>query len=105
MAVLGRNDVCPCGSGKKYKKCCIDKGKLNFEDPKKSIYLEEIKNLDTNTIISRLKYYGIDFNIDEFKEKIYQHDLEDDWYDYKDQRYRQIAIEWCEENNIEWKKK
>ena len=40
-----------------------------------------------------------------FKEKIYQHDLEDDWYDYKDQRYRQIAIEWCEENNIEWKKK
>lgn len=22
---LGRNDVCHCGSGKKYKKCCIDK--------------------------------------------------------------------------------
>ena len=21
----GRNDPCPCGSGKKYKKCCIDK--------------------------------------------------------------------------------
>jgi uncharacterized protein len=21
---LGRNDPCPCGSGKKYKKCCID---------------------------------------------------------------------------------
>jgi preprotein translocase subunit SecA len=20
---LGRNDPCPCGSGKKYKKCCI----------------------------------------------------------------------------------
>jgi hypothetical protein len=20
---IGRNDVCPCGSGKKYKKCCI----------------------------------------------------------------------------------
>ena len=20
---VGRNDVCPCGSGKKYKKCCI----------------------------------------------------------------------------------
>jgi len=19
---LGRNDLCPCGSGKKYKKCC-----------------------------------------------------------------------------------
>ncbi len=22
---IGRNDSCPCGSGKKYKKCCIDK--------------------------------------------------------------------------------
>lgn len=21
----GRNDPCPCGSGKKYKKCCQDK--------------------------------------------------------------------------------
>ena len=23
--VVGRNDPCPCGSGKKYKKCCIGK--------------------------------------------------------------------------------
>ena len=22
---IGRNDPCPCGSGKKYKKCCRDK--------------------------------------------------------------------------------
>ena len=22
---IGRNDPCPCGSGKKYKNCCIDK--------------------------------------------------------------------------------
>ena len=21
---VGRNDVCPCGSGKKYKKCCLE---------------------------------------------------------------------------------
>lgn len=27
---IGRNDPCPCGSGKKYKKCC-----LANEDPKK----------------------------------------------------------------------
>lgn len=20
---IGRNDLCPCGSGKKYKKCCL----------------------------------------------------------------------------------
>jgi uncharacterized protein len=23
---VGRNDPCPCGSGKKHKKCCLDKG-------------------------------------------------------------------------------
>jgi hypothetical protein len=22
----GRNDACPCGSGKKFKNCCVDKG-------------------------------------------------------------------------------
>jgi uncharacterized protein YchJ len=23
---VGRNDLCPCGSGQKYKNCCIRKG-------------------------------------------------------------------------------
>ena len=23
MAKIGRNDLCPCDSGKKYKKCCL----------------------------------------------------------------------------------
>lgn len=25
MEKIGRNDACPCGSGKKYKKCCLDR--------------------------------------------------------------------------------
>lgn len=28
---LGRNDKCPCGSGKKYKQCCIDKKGVELE--------------------------------------------------------------------------
>ena len=24
---IGRNDPCPCGSGKKYKNCCLNTGK------------------------------------------------------------------------------
>ena len=24
---IGRNDPCPCGSGKKYKNCCLNSGK------------------------------------------------------------------------------
>jgi hypothetical protein len=27
---VGRNDKCPCGSGKKYKQCCIRKNKDRF---------------------------------------------------------------------------
>jgi len=27
MSKVGRNDPCPCGSGKKYKKCCENKAK------------------------------------------------------------------------------
>jgi uncharacterized protein YecA (UPF0149 family) len=23
---LGRNDLCPCGSGKRFKKCCLTSG-------------------------------------------------------------------------------
>jgi len=26
---VGRNDACPCGSGKKYKNCCWDKDHKN----------------------------------------------------------------------------
>ena len=25
---LGRNDLCPCGSGKRLKKCCLGKGRF-----------------------------------------------------------------------------
>ncbi|MFW1965071.1 SEC-C metal-binding domain-containing protein [Acinetobacter baumannii] len=24
MSKIGRNEQCPCGSGKKYKKCCLN---------------------------------------------------------------------------------
>jgi len=28
---IGRNETCPCGSNKKYKRCCMDKDKLEAE--------------------------------------------------------------------------
>ena len=30
--MVGRNDPCPCGSGKKYKKCCERKDAVTVED-------------------------------------------------------------------------
>ena len=29
---IGRNEPCPCGSGKKYKKCCLNKPKENIKN-------------------------------------------------------------------------
>ena len=34
---IGRNEPCPCGSGKKYKKCCIDKGINPIQTEKMSL--------------------------------------------------------------------
>lgn len=33
---IGRNDLCPCGSGLKYKKCCMNKEKMDQSDLKES---------------------------------------------------------------------
>ena len=33
MSKIGRNDPCPCGSGKKYKKCCMGKGGITDRQP------------------------------------------------------------------------
>lgn len=41
MSKISRNDPCPCGSGEKYKKCCIDKV-LAFPSPD-GLYGEELK--------------------------------------------------------------
>lgn len=35
-----------------------------------------------------------------FKDMVIALDVEDDWYAYKTQRYRQLAIRWCEGNGI-----
>ena len=35
---IGRNDLCPCGSGKKYKKCCIDKDEATIINSGSDLY-------------------------------------------------------------------
>ncbi len=36
--MIGRNELCPCGSGKKYKKCCLQKNKLIEVTKNKKLY-------------------------------------------------------------------
>ncbi|MTI67517.1 MAG: SEC-C domain-containing protein [Firmicutes bacterium] len=45
---IGRNDLCPCGSGKKYKKCCLDADKASGKNRKISEFdssVYKIRNL------------------------------------------------------------
>ncbi|MFD1037793.1 UPF0158 family protein [Virgibacillus byunsanensis] len=37
-----------------------------------------------------------------FKENAFNLELEQDWYSYRDACYKQIAIEFCERNNMEY---
>jgi len=40
---IGRNDLCPCGSGEKYKKCCLIKTKIKRTDNVKELYMKKYK--------------------------------------------------------------
>ena len=46
---VGRNDPCPCGSGKKYKNCCLLKG--NVEKPVPQILLADPASLRMNHLL------------------------------------------------------
>ena len=37
-----------------------------------------------------------------FKEDVRKIGMEQDWYDYRDQAYRNVAIEWCDENGFNY---
>jgi hypothetical protein len=37
-----------------------------------------------------------------FKDAIYQNDIQDDWFAYCNDAYKEIATEWCRENDIEF---
>lgn len=38
-----------------------------------------------------------------FKDSIRRHSVEDGWYRFKDEAYKEIALEWCKENGIAWR--
>lgn len=49
---VGRNDPCPCGSGEKYKNCCVKKGEAflrKMAKKKGKLKHKEAKKLTRNT--------------------------------------------------------
>ena len=37
-----------------------------------------------------------------FKDIVIEFQIEDQWYSYRDKRLKQIAIEWCQDNNVRY---
>jgi tetratricopeptide (TPR) repeat protein len=73
---IGRNNPCPCGSGKKFKKCCFDTPLNLFPrlSPTRNHHWsqEEIRGIPTDKIIEKLEMCGIPFKPDEFLDDVGQ---------------------------------
>lgn len=41
---IGRNDPCPCGSGKKYKNCCLKSGKYENHHELTPLEMSKVKS-------------------------------------------------------------
>jgi len=50
---IGRNDPCPCGSGKKYKKCCLNRGETSVRQ-NSTLYTEA----DRTEVLSKLRTFA-----------------------------------------------
>ena len=78
MAKIGRNDPCPCGSGKKYKKCCLPNAR------QKHWTFEEIRSFPTEEILSKLGEFGINITEEGFLREVENfystEDLADNWW-------------------------
>ena len=48
--MIGRNELCPCGSGKKYKKCCLQKNQVIEFAKNKTLYAKGLYNNLENKI-------------------------------------------------------
>ena len=73
---IGRNDSCPCGSGKKYKKCCIDKMNIsNSRQHDESMHvINQSENLDAqDTRIEAIIAEEENLNFNDSSDKFYNH--------------------------------
>jgi len=37
-----------------------------------------------------------------FKDEVYRLGIEDDWFKYRDDAFKEVAIEWCKDNEVEF---
>lgn len=87
MSKIQRNDPCPCGSGLKYKKCCLQKAQAEVDKTLiKSHFMsyDAVSKMSTNAIISQLESIGIHFDETQFFNDIENFNSA-----------RQMSNQWC----------
>lgn|SRR5699024_1801965 len=89
---LGRNDPCHCGSGKKYKKCCMNKDEFikSIEDIPANekvfnhLSYEEVDEYSTEELSCKLREIGVPFEKETFLHEVEvfhsAEDLSKHWY-------------------------
>ncbi|NLW91338.1 MAG: hypothetical protein GXY34_07030 [Syntrophomonadaceae bacterium] len=90
MSKIGRNEPCPCGSGKKYKKCCMDKAVVEAAKKSFAKFLSNLwthrkaNEMTTEEIISKLQSMGIAFDKSVFLQEVEEYysavQLSEHWY-------------------------
>ena len=64
-------------------------------------FIETIDNLEIKSNLQRLIQGKGAFR--RFKNYCFNVNIIQDWYKFKEERYKQIAIEWCEQNDLKYK--
>ena len=110
---IGRNDPCLCGSGKKYKKCCLNRNKNVIESPKQirpkiispqEIKLQLIPSYIVNghryrTIYNRVYERPLKETFHEFLVNVVQRTFGEHWWKKQvgmSNDRRHVVMRWCE---------
>ena len=64
-------------------------------------FIETIDNLEIKNNLQRLIYGKGAFR--RFKDYCVEMNIIQEWYKYRDEQYKEIAIEWCKENELKYK--
>ena len=64
-------------------------------------FIETIDNLEIKSNLQRLIQGKGAFR--RFKDYCFESNIIQDWYDYKEEKYKEIAIDWCRQNKLEYK--
>ncbi|WP_404330249.1 YecA family protein [Mesobacillus maritimus] len=83
---IGRNEPCPCGSGKKYKQCCLKKAKVVELGQAKRDHFFQLKHRLTERlmedVLGSYTFSGYQSLMKEFKERTSVRDIKEEFVRY-----------------------